>query len=184
MKLSKKGLFLLGMGAFVIITASLGAMRSQQVREHGQLNTKLSSTEVQLNAVRLEQLIAQQLTLEKQLAEATDELKKARTVFSQHTDSLRVTTTLFNVAEANGVQVTEAVSAGMSKETYDSIGFSVLPLTIKVEGDIVPLIAFVSQLNSQLPTGVIKAITINIPEASKGRPSASLQLALYTYQGG
>ncbi|MBI4295942.1 MAG: hypothetical protein HY667_02355 [Chloroflexi bacterium] len=184
MKLSKMSLPLLGIGAFAIVLVSLGAMRSQQMRESSEVNAKLSSNGVQMNALRLEQLTTQKEALENRLEQATDELKKAKAVFSQATDSLSVTTTLFSVAKANGVEVTEAVSTGLAKETYEGIAFSVLPLNVKVEGELVPLIGFIDQINSKVPTGVIKAISINIPETGKGKPSVNLQLALYTYQGG
>jgi len=54
-----------------------------------------------------------------------------------------------------------------------------------VEGELTDLVSYITRLNSDLDTGFVKSVEINVPETnSKDKPSANIQLVIYTYQGG
>jgi len=62
---------------------------------------------------------------------------------------------------------------------------SVLSLTANIEGNVPNLVSFSTELNNYFTNGVVRSITITIPEITSGeKASASIQLVVYTYQDG
>ncbi len=184
MKLTKKSWLLLTLGVFVITFASLGAIQSQQVRQQKRLNEELALAELRLEGFQLEQLSAQQEVLEEQLKQTISQSETTKTILSQSIGSITSSSTLFDIAQAYGVEVTEFSSSGLASGDLDGIPCSVLTLNARVEGDISDLISFIMKLNSELTTGVVKSVEISMSEAtSEAKSSANIQLVLYTYQG-
>lgn len=184
MKLSKTSWLLLTVGIFIITFASLGAVRYQQVNRQNQLNEELTLAEARLNEFRLEQLSYRKGELEEQLSQAISQFETAKAVLSQSTGSIATSSTLFDIAEAHGVEVTELSSSALVSEDLEGVPCSILSLTTRVEGDVSDLIGFITKLNSDLTTGVVQSVEINIPETtSEEEPSANIQLVIYTYEG-
>jgi len=184
LKLSKTSWLLLTIGIFIITFAGLVAVHYQQVREENRLNEELTLAEVKLNGFQLEQLSYQKGKLEKQLSQAISQFETAKAMFSQSTGSIATTGILFDIAEAHGVEVTELGSSGPVSGELEGVPCSVLSLTARVEGDVSGLIGFITELNGDLTTGVVKSVEISIPETtSEENPSANIQLVVYTYQG-
>ena len=183
MKLTKTSWLLLGIGIFIITLAGLGAVRYQQVNQQNQLNEELVLAEAKLNGSQLEQLSYQQGELEKQLSQAMAQLRTAKDMLSQPTVSIATSGTLFDTAKAYGVEVTELSSSGLVSEELEGVPCSVLSLTTRVEGDVSDLIGFITELNNDFMTGVVQSVEISIPETiSEEKPSANIQLVIYTYQ--
>ena len=185
MKLRKRTLLITIVGIFVIVLISLGMLRSQQVSEQNQLNEQLTLIQSRLGVIKLEQLSSRQAELEGQLRQATSQFEVIKTVLSQPVGSIAATSILFDIAKAHGLEVTEVTSPGPTSDSLEGITCSVLSLTVKVEGNVPNLVSFVTELNSYFTTGVVKSITITIPEkTSEEKASADIQLVVYTYQGG
>jgi len=185
LKLSKTTLLVIAVGAFIIISATLGVVFSQQVSEQNQLNEKLVLAKSNLERVRLEKSSSRQAELEGQLSQVTSQFEAVKAIFSQPVGSTAVTGILFDVAEAHGLEVTELSSSGQATESLEGVTCSVISLTAKVEGDILNLVNFVTKLNNHFTTGVVKSIEITIPETTSGeKASADIQLVVYTHQGG
>jgi hypothetical protein len=105
-------------------------------------------------------------------------------MLSQPNGSIVTSGILFDIAEAYGVEVTEISSSGPTNGELEGIACSVLPLTARVEGDVPALINFITRLNSDLTTGVVKSAEISIPETTdEEESSANIQLVIYNYQG-
>jgi len=184
LKLSKTSWLLLAIGAFIIILAGLGTVRSQQVRQQNQLNDELALAQLKLEAVQLEQLAQRQGELERHLSQTTSQIQAARTILSQPVGSIDASSTLFDTAEACGVEVTEISSSGRTSEELEGIPCSVLTLTARVEGDVLDLVSFITKLNGDLRNGVVKSVEISIPEmTTEEKSSANIQLVVYTCQG-
>ena len=185
MKLSKTTWLVIAIGIFVVALISLNMVRSQQVDEQNELKEKLAQTQSDLERVQPEKLSSQQAELEKQLSEATSQFETVNATLSQPAGSIAVTSILFDIAKAHDLEVTEMTSLGPASDNLEGVTLSVLLLTAKVEGDVPNLVSLVTELNSSLTTGVVKSITITIPETTNGdNTSASIQLVVYTYQGG
>ncbi|MFC1862102.1 hypothetical protein ACFLT4_04430 [Chloroflexota bacterium] len=184
MKLRKNTLLLIVAGVFVIASAGLIMVRSQQLDEQNQLNGKLTQVQLNLGRVKPEQLSSRQAELEEQLSQATSQFEVVEAVLSQPVGSVNVTSALFDIAKANGVEVTEMASSGRASESLEGLPCSVISLTAKVEGDVSNLVSFITRLNSFFTTGVVKSITITVPGTSGGEnSSADIHLVVYSYQG-
>ena len=84
------------------------------------------------------------------------------------------------------LEMSEQLRATVNRLRLDLEGVtaSELPLTMRAEGDVANLIDFVTRLNGDLTTGVVKSAEISIPEtADEGKPSANIRLVVYSYQG-
>jgi hypothetical protein len=185
LKLRKRTLLILIVGIFVIVLISLGMLRSQQVSEQNQLNEQLTLIQSRLGVIKLEQLSSRQAELEEQLRQATSQFEAVKTILSQPVGSITATSILFDIARAHGLEVTEVTSPGPTSDSLEGITCSVLSLTVKIKGNVPNLVSFVTRLNSYFTTGVVKSITITIPEKANGeKASTDIQLVVYTYQGG
>ena len=205
MKISKKTWLVIVIGIFVVVGIGLNMVRSQQVQQQDELNAEFALTQLNLSRLQLEQLSSRQAELESQLSQATSQSEAVKAMFSQPIGSVAATTILFGIAEAHGVEVTEMTSSGLASDSLEGVTYSVISLAAKVEGDVPNLVSFVTKLNSYFTTGVVKSITITIPETTSGdnvtaleitsgdnvtaletttgeRASADIQLVVYTYQ--
>jgi len=183
-KLSKTSWLLITIGFFVITFASLGVIRSQQVHQHNQLSEELASAQLKLKGVRLEQLSYQQGELEKGLSQTISQFEAARAMLSQPIESIATSSILFDIAEAYGVEVTEISSSGPASDDLEGIPCSVLSLIARVEGEVPDLVSFITKLNGDLATGVVKSVVISIPEMTgEEKASVNIRLVIYTYQG-
>jgi len=184
MKLSKASWLFLIIGVFAIAIVALGAVRSKQVVEQRELSQELATAQVKLSGMQIEQLTVKKTALEKQLNDTMAQSKTDRELLSQPIDSLEIGNALFRLATAYGVQVTEVTSSGTSAVNLEGVKCSALSINARVKGDVTPLVSFISELNSELKTGVIKQVDITIPAAAGDKPTANIQLSIYTYQEG
>ena len=184
MKLRKTSLLIITIGIFIIAVIGLGTIRYQQIQQQNQLNEQLAQAQSRLGGVKLEQLSSRQAELEGQLSQATSQFEAVKAILSQPVGSVAASSILFDIAKAHGVEVTEMTSSGPVTESLEGVTCSVISLTAKVEGDVPNLVSFVAKLNSHFTTGVVKSITITIPETtSEEKASASIEMVVYTYRG-
>jgi hypothetical protein len=132
----------------------------------------------------LEQLAYRQDELERELNKTDSQSESAKTVLSQQIGSIAISDILFNIAEASEVTVIELNSAGIGSEELAGVACSVLPLNAKVEGELTALVNYITTLNSNLPTGIVKSVEISIAGATSNKASANIQLVVYGYRGG
>ena len=185
MKLSKITWLVIAIGIFVIALIALGMVRFQQVDQQNQLNEELALTQSNLERIPLEQLSSQQAELEKQLSQTESQFEAVKPILSQPMGSIAASSILFDIAKAYGLEVTKITSSSPATESLEGVNCSVISLTAKVEGDVPKLISFVTKLNSHFTTGVVRSVTITIPKTTNGeKPSANIELTVYTYQGG
>ena len=182
MKLSKKTWLVTAIGIFVVTFIGLGTVRYQQVHEQNQLNEQLALA--QSRGIQLEQFSSRQAELGRQLSQAKSQFEAVKAILSQPVGSITASSSLFDIAQAHGVEVTKMTSSGPVTESLEGVTCSVISLTAKVEGDVPNLVSFVVKLNSHFATGVVRSIKITIPDTnSEQKASADIQLAVYTHQG-
>lgn len=185
MRLSKTSWLFLLIGIFIIALVGLGAVRSKQVVQQRQLNQELVTAQVKLNGFQIDQLTQKKTDLEKQLSQTLSQSETDRKLLSQPIDSIEIGNTLFRLAGTYGIKVTEVKSPGTTSVNLEKVKCSVLALTAKAEGDVPALVSFVSKLNDELTTGVVKSVEITIPDPTTGdKPTVNIQLSIYTYQEG
>lgn len=191
MKLGKPSYLLVILGVVAAIFAVLWVMRSQQAPERERLHEELSIAAMRLNNVKSDELSSQQGELEMQISQTLSQLETARATGAQSAESISLSGTLFDIAEGAGVEVTAISSAPQSDSNWQGIACSVLPFTVTVEGDVPNILSFIGGLDRTLTTAVIRSAVITIPETTDGedssaeiqRPSANIQLGIYSYQG-
>ena len=140
--------------------------------------------EARLNGSQAGQSALQQEVMEMRTSQTLPGLETTKAMFSQPSWSI-TTTTLFDIAEVCGVEITEVSSSGLTKDVLAEIPCLVQTLTVKIGGDLLGLVNFITQLNYSLETGVVKSVVINVPETTgdEAKPSADIGLIIYTSQG-
>lgn len=184
LKISKTGWIILGVGIGIIALASLGAVRLGQLQEQSRLREGLPLAKLELKGVQLEGLVSQQQELEQRLSQTLSQFETAKAMLSPSIESINLTDTLFEIAETCEVEITRLSSTGLTSGDLNGITCSVLPLTVRVEGEVTSLISFIARLNSDLTTAVLNSVEISVSEPTADeKPSATIGLAIYTYQG-
>jgi hypothetical protein len=184
LKLGKTSWLIITIGIFSILLAGLCVVHAQQVNQLGQLNDELAVAQLKLSGFQTEQPAQQPTELEKQLSETKAQSETARTTLSQSVESITISNTLFETAESYGVEVIEIKSSGMAENELAGVPCSTLSLNARIKGEVANLVNFITRLNNELATGVVRSIEINIPESTSANTStANFQLVVYTYRG-
>ena len=204
MKLGKASWLILTAGVLIITFAGLGVARFQQLDERDQLSGELAVAQHRLGKFQLKQLESQKHDLEQQLDRAIAQLEPVKNEISQPIESIAVTDSLFEIARACGVEITDIISSDLTDGELKGIPRSVINLSIRVEGYVPNLIDFTIKLNNDFTAGVVTSVRMNIAqeveeetegEQAEGEievveeeeevemPSASIQLVIYGYQG-
>ena len=180
MKLSKRNVVFLTIGVLVAALAVLGVLRLQQIQEKNLLTDELAMVEQKLKRYQLEQISSQQ----KKSGETTSQPVTEEAILTQPPGSITASGILYSTAAACGVEVIENSSSGSANGNLEGVTCYVLDMSTTVGGDLTNLINFITMLNRDLTTGIVKSVNINIPEAASGGiPTANLQMTVYTYQG-
>ena len=204
MKLGKTSWLIIVLGFFIIAFGSLGLARSQQVEEKSQLVDEITVAEKRLSNLQLKELYSQKEELEEQLNDTLSHLEVAKDALRQTIESADVTDSLFQIATASGVEITDISSLGIGEGELEDIACSVIKLTIMVTGDVPNLISYVTKLNTDFTTGLVTSAEISVlgeaqeemegeaEEEEEGeeeeseeadKPTANIQLIIYSYEG-
>lgn len=201
MKLSKTSWLILTSSILVVAFVSVGAARSQKIDEQNRIQEELAVAELRLSELQLDEFSAQLEELEEQLSQIISQSKAIEDALSLPTENIAASGALFDIAETSGVEITEIGSSEPVRDDLEGITYSALSFTVRVEGDTSSLNDFIIALNDNFKIGAVKSVEINIPEAIEDggetgeepaegeteeleRPSASIRLVIYTYQGG
>lgn len=184
MKISRKTLVYAGIGAYIIIVASLCYVLSSQYSEKTEIEEELDMTKANLERVNPEKLRQQKGELEEQVTQVQSQYDTLKDMLSHQIANVEATSIVFDTAESTGVEVTELTSPSATNDVLENVPFTVVSLEATVVGDVPDIVEFVTSLNTALTTGVIKSVNLNIPDVSSNMtPSAGILLVIYNYQG-
>lgn len=168
-------------------------VRSQQVSERQKLTGELALAAKKITVPQVEQLRQQKAALENRIATGTARAgAEAGKLFST-SQSIAATDMLIETAARFRAEVVEVKSAGPARENFQGAAVVALPLTVKVEGELEALADFAIALGEVFPASVIRSVEIDVPrpvgqvvakptaEAKPGKPSAVIQIVIYTY---
>ncbi len=184
MKLSRTSWLILTAGVFVVAFASLGIAHAQQLQEQARLDDNLAIAQRRLTKLELRQLTLQKMETEKQLAQIRSQLETVQDKMRHPISSIQETDTIFNIAEACQVTVTDISSSDMSSDQLGNINCSVLTLTVRVNGEVTDLINFIIKLNNGFTTGTVKSADIDIPQEAEESASANIRMVVYSHPEG
>ena len=167
MKLSKTSWIIITIGIVVVAFGSLGLARHQQVLEQTQLRDELSVTTTRLQKTQIKPLQSQHSELQEQFDQALSQLETAKDELRQPIESIGVTDSIFDIAEACDIEITRINSSTLGSDKLEGISYAVIRLTITVEGDVPDFISFVTKLNNDFGTGIASSVQMGITGASE-----------------
>ena len=184
MKLGKKSWLFIGLGLFLIAFVSLWLVYSQQAEAKSRLKEELALARTRLSEMQIDKLSDEQGELEQQLETSMKQSESARETLSQPMNSLIISDILFSTAEANGVNITTISSSGANRVDLNGVPCQTLSLAVNIEGEVADLVDFITELNGDLTIATVKTVSLEIPyPAGVRKPTASIQMAVYTHEG-
>ena len=146
MKLSKTSWIIITLGIIIIAFGSLGIAHHQQVSEQTKLREQLDVAAVRLKQIDIKPLQSQNSELQEQLSQSLSQMETAKNELRQPIESIDVTGSIFDIAEACGVEITQISSSALGDEKLDGIPYTFIRITIAVEGDVPDFINFVTTI--------------------------------------
>jgi len=185
LKLGKTSIVLITAGVIVIVFASLGFARVQQVREQERVSGELEIVNRRLNTLQIKDLQVQREELEAKLSETTSQSEAVKEILSRQLGSIDADDAVFEIAEICSVIVNGISSSSPSPVQLEGVPCSTITMNIGAVGDVPNLINFINRLNSDFVTGVVNSATLSIPdETSEQGPTAQINMTVYHYKGG
>ena len=165
------------------ILGSLGSVQAQQLAEKGRLGEELALAEQVLNGDQQKQADSEE-DMTVLLSETSLDLTNAKAQLSRSTDSIIANETLFNIARACGVEVTEITVSPVTDEDLAEVTCSVLPVQVAVKGDMPQLVNFIMTLNTSVANGLVRSASASVPATETEEiPRADVRLVIYSYEG-
>ena len=134
-----------------------------QKDQQSELNQELSEAQLKLANYSSDLFASQRKQIENRLAEIEKKIQSTQNSLSQLAESSQITDTLFTVAKAYSVEITEISQSEVNNRKVDGFSFSSTQLKVTVEGDVGNLTAFISKLSSSFPTDMFESIKLDIP---------------------
>lgn len=185
-KVSKRVWVLLSVGIFLVLLVTLGMAYRTQAREQGQLNKQITAAEEATTRISLAELEAKEAEFKAQLAVADAQTAAIKADLNQSTNGIAAADALLQIAAKARVNLTEVASAAAAVQKVETLNCAVLPLSVKVEGEIQNLMTFILSISQTFATGIIRSVDVNIPPtgdaAQLGRSKASIVLNIYCYE--
>ena len=183
MKVSKKVLLYIGIGAYAIIAIASGYVLFGKLDEQGKVNDELTLALTKLEQTDADRLTSQLNELKEQRDQIKSQTETMRQIMSHETTNVIASTIVFDIAKSAYVEVLNLHSPSGSSELFENVPCDVVLLEAKIEGKVEDLVNFITQLNTVLTTGVIKSVNLSIPESGTGvKPTALISLLIYNYQ--
>jgi hypothetical protein len=186
LKLSKTSWLILAAGIFVVVLGSLGVTRSKQLGEKSELDEELRLSTSILEKLQGSNMQSQQDELQQKIEEGEVLLEEAKKRLDQTVVSVDVSDELFVIADYCGVVVRTLSTSPIKTNEYEGIGLYMTAMNILAEGDVDNLINFVTSLNDDYTTGLVRSFQISIPELGASDnttlPSVNIQMTIYSYE--
>jgi hypothetical protein len=159
-KITKMSLVFLVIGIIAIAGTILGMTRSQQAAQQEDLQNRLMVAKKRLNSVNNQILIDQRDTLNRQIAAYSKQKDSAQHALTSPDDSISASDTILATAKLYGLEIKSISSSGVSNGTWDGSNFSMLPITIRVYGDLRTISDFVCDLSQEFPSSMIETVQL------------------------
>lgn len=175
---------MLAVGVFIVILASLGMARSNQMQEENQLDEQLLISEKRMGNLTVTELQAELEKLQAKLDKREAQISGAKTSLHQDIESVDVTDKFFVIAEESNVKVIALSTTVIVEMPLEDIICSMISLSATLQGDVPDLVGFITNVNEGYVSGYIDTAQIIIPEIEKDEePLANIQMAVYSYEG-
>jgi hypothetical protein len=191
MKLGRTAWLVLGVGAFVIVFATLFVVYSRQSGEQGELERSLTGAQTQLTKlISGREAIASQLTeRQSELAAAQALLSSARGSFPRVEASIEYDEVLAEIAADYNLEVVSMSAEEPREQKIEDVTFIVLTFEAKVRGEVSSMLNMLDDIatDERFASATVEVVDIKVPEASEGgeveEPTATIELVGYSYGG-
>ncbi|MBI2869625.1 MAG: hypothetical protein HYX96_07365 [Chloroflexi bacterium] len=187
LRFSKTTWTLVALVFFIIPLVVMGLVYRAQAQEQAVLKKQISLVQTSLAKIKLEEAVARVAELTGQQERNAEAIEAARADLEPPFDSMDITERLFAIAGETNVKLSQVTSPGPTAQTMGKVSYNVLPLTLRVEGRLFDLIAFIRATGENYATSIIKSVEINTatgPDAPSGDwISARVALGVYSYEG-
>ncbi|MFC2123001.1 hypothetical protein ACFLRP_04890 [Bacteroidota bacterium] len=214
MKLTKTSLIVFTSGILVIALAGLGMAYSRQSSDQSQLNQELAQAQLILDKAASDELLTQKDELDKRLTEGQSQIQILKIRLSPELQSIESSDDLFITAEKCDVEIMSIRSTPPESKKLNGLDYSALEFRVRLEGEVADIIRFIHMWTEEHPTGLVQTVRIVIPEVGDDeeedegdiededegdvededegdiededelKPSAEIELIIYTYLGG
>ena len=181
MKLDRTRWFVITGVIMAVTIAGLSLVYFQRSQQQKQLDARLIQAQSETASTEILNLITTRNEKELASTRASSQLDALRFSNSRQVVSSTITRTLFDVAKAHGMEISELVSSAPTDATFKGVSFSLINLKVIASGDGPKMIDFLIHLNSSFSSGVIQSVIINIPEKTDaGKATADISMDIYT----
>jgi len=187
MRLSKTFWLILGIGISVIAVGILGWFYLEQRGDGQRLDDSLSSAQVTLPT-----LVSQRGDLESQLTQSDSELAEAESWLNElkaifeSVESIEYDEALFDIADDCNLEITRLTALEPRDEEVETITYITASFTVDVEGTVAHILDFIDTIatDEDFTNATIGLVNMQVPEPEEeGKPSATINLVIYGYQG-
>jgi len=188
MRLSRTAWLILGIGILVIALGSLYTVYSRQVSEQQELAASLAAAQARLpQVISARQAAEAELTQwQDKLAEATSLLAKSQAQFPESAESIEYDELLFDIADACNLEVMSLTASEPRDKKVEDVTYIVTSFDLEVKGEVAHILDFISELarSEHFTSATVELVNIKVPEpAAKEKPTATIKLVAYSYQG-
>jgi hypothetical protein len=195
MRLGRTAWLVLGLGAFVIVLATMLVIYSSQSDEQGGVERSLAEAQTQL-ATLLSRKAAVEAQLSEQqngLAEAQALLDSARGSFPRVGTSIEYDEVLSVLASLHDLEVTSMTAEAPREKKIGGITFVTVAFDAEVKGEVNSILSMVHDIATDVRfvSATVEVVNIIVPEPESvvtageepEKPSAKIELVGYSYGG-
>jgi hypothetical protein len=175
MKLNKKVGLIVIIVVIVAALASLSTIYFRQAGERGELNERLSRTEI-----LLPNLMKQKKDLQDQLAQAQSSIDSSGARFPESIGSIEYGEYIFGIADRCGLTLASLSFPKPSAKTEGSVTYSVVSLSLPVSGALADIFEFIDIIRTDARFASTQVKSVNLDVAG-GR--ATINVDIYGYKG-
>jgi|SRR3989339_74950 len=194
-KLTNKSKVLLTAGVFLIALISLSMVQLQQVQARSRTEKETAQTNLLIEKLNIDGLVAQKAKLQSGVEQATVEASQAKDSLKQSLETIESSGDIYDIAAKSNVHIDSIDSSMVSEKDIGGVKCAVLQVTVKASGTTNDLINFVSQLTAEYHTGAVTSVRINMGNAGSSdntsgtpiqdnTPQITVNLTIYDYRGG
>jgi len=179
LKISKTIRWILTIGILAILLTGLGVTYARQMAEQRELNANIAQARQDFITYT-----AQRKELETRLGEAKSSIATLQDKFESPTESIEISTILFETADDANVTITKLSSSLPKEEKLNGIAYQVFTLSVTAGGGVEALLNFVQKLSDKFPSSDITSVNIKVPqEDGEKEPAITLAVKIYAYKG-
>jgi hypothetical protein len=189
MKITKIGLWILGIGFFVIAAAVMVALHANQSGDAKQMEENLVVTQSVLNTLiaNREELTSQLAQMENQLDEVEIAYNQSKTNFPKTAPSIEYDEEIFSIAHDNDLEVWNLTAAEPRENKVADITFDNTTFEVEVRGTVSNILNFIDDVanGEYFESSTVEMVTMEVPKpGQEEKPAAIIKIIIYSYRGG